>query len=80
MVSGEITTSKNLAYFTDMSGLIPFTKPQDIFRHGVGIMLGSWELKVGSHFAASLLYRLVALTRTFIYITLFHSIHREVSV
>ena len=33
VVNGKTTASKNLAYFTDMTRLIPFTKPQDIFRH-----------------------------------------------
>ena len=31
VVNGEITVSKNLAYFTDMTRFIPFTKPQDIY-------------------------------------------------
>ena len=48
-----------------MTRLTPFTKPQDIFRHEVGIMLGSWESTVCSHFAMCLLYRLVVVARTF---------------
>ena len=31
VVNGEITASKNLVFFTDMTRLIPFTKPQDIY-------------------------------------------------
>ena len=37
VVNGEITASKNLAYFMDMTRFIPFTKPQDIFRHELAI-------------------------------------------
>ena len=33
MVNGEITASKDLVYFTEMTRLVPFTKSQDIFRH-----------------------------------------------